>query len=114
MKLIMENKKIKLLDKEKLILLFNINVEGMSEESIDICLKQTIEHFKNFFDDSVKCIFAAVKGEEKPAVQNITDFPTDGMELIKDLVKYYENNDEELLKIQINAVKEYLKTYYAE
>lgn len=98
-----------MLDKDKLILLFNINIKNVGKDNVYEYVQENVNSFNKWFDESVKCIFAVTENDEKPAVQNITDFPSNGMELIENLVKFYEEKNETALNIQINAVKEYLK-----
>lgn len=98
-----------MLDKDKLILLFNINVKNMDSANVSEYIEATAEFVKHQFDESVKCIFAATENDNIPTVQNITDFPSDGMELIENLVKFYEEKNENALELQIKAVKEFLK-----
>lgn len=107
-------KRKKILDKDKLILLFNVYIGDMDTFEAERCLMEASNGLKGYFDESVKCIFAVTKDQSKQTVQNITDFPEEGIDLIRELVKFYESNDKEALKLQINAVKNYLDTYYDE
>ena len=98
-------------DKDKLLLLFNVDISNVNDEEAYDYVQMVAQSFRGYFDDSVKCIFAVSKNDDKPAVQNITNFPSDGMELIENLVKFHDEKNEPALKIQIEAVKEYLKAY---
>lgn len=98
-------------DKDKLILLFNINIKDIDPADVYEFVEETVKSFNGWFDDSVKCIYAVTKNDDKDAVQNITDFPEDGMVLIKNLVKFYDEKDENALEIQIKAVKKFLDIY---
>lgn len=98
-----------MLDKDKLILLFNVNIKNINKDDVVEYVEQTAKSFKGWFDESVKCIFAVTENDEKPAVQNITDFTDKGMELIENLVKFYEEKNENAIEQQIKAVKEFLK-----
>ena len=100
-----------MLDKDKLILLFNVYVGDISPEDTYEFLQETAKNFIGYFDESVKCIFAITKDESKQTVQNITDFPEDGMKLIEELVEFYKNDDKDALKLQIDAVQEFLQAY---
>ena len=104
----------KLMDKDKLLLLFNLYVGDMDREDWYNFTQETANSFRGYFDDSVKCIFAITEDESKPSVQNITEFPTDGMDMIRELVRLYESKDKEALDIQIKAVKNFLEEYQNE
>ena len=101
----------KMLDKDKLILLFNVYTGDIDDEDAYDYMQETAKGFRDYFDDSVKCIFAVTKDESKQTVQNITDFPEDGMDLIRTLVDLYEKGDKEALDVQIKAVKSFLEEY---
>ena len=100
-----------MLDKDKLILLFNVYIGDIDPSDSYDFLQETAKGFRDYFDESVKCIFAITKDESKQTVQNVTDFPEDGMTLIKELVELYENGDKEALDLQVKAVKDFLDTY---
>ena len=102
------------MDKDKLLLLFNIYIEGRVDEDAYDFVQEISHSFNGFFDDSVKCIFSMTRDASKPSVQNITEFPDDGMDMIRELVRLYENNDKEALAIQIDAVKKFLEEYQNE
>ena len=96
-------------DKDKLILLFNININDVGVEDIYEYTQQTANAFNGWFDDSVKCVFAITKNDNAPAVQNITNFSDDGMDLIRNIVELYQEGDTKSLEAQINLLKDFLK-----
>ena len=100
-----------MLDKNKLILLFNIYVGGINTEDIFDYLQETTKGISSYFDDSVKCIFAITKNENKPAVENVTDFPTDGLAIIENLIELKDTGDERAFNIQLEAVRDFIKGY---
>jgi len=100
-----------MLDKDKLILLFNVYIGDIDPTDAYEYVQEAAKSLREYFDESVKCIFAVTKDETTPVVQNVTDFPEDGMKLIEELVEFYENDDKDALKLQIEAVKEFLRTY---
>ena len=98
-------------DKDKLILLFNLQIGGMGDVDVKNYIDAVAKNFSGFFDDSVKCIFAPTRDEAKPAVQAVTDFPWEGVELVLQMEKYIKENDFKELKSHAQAVCEYVKEY---
>lgn len=98
-------------DKDKLILLFNIDVSSLEPEDVNDYLGRTIKAFYGYFDDSVKCIFTATKDSSKPTVQSVTDFPVEGISLIEKLVEYIENNETNKLAEQKETVKKFIEEF---
>lgn len=96
-------------DKDKLILLFNIPVNGIPESDINEYTLNFANHMSGYFDDSVKCLFSVVRDDTKPAVQAITDFPLEGTDLVLQMEKYIKENNLEELKNQAQAVCDYAK-----
>ena len=97
-------------DKDKLILLFNLQIGGMSDADIKEYIHAVTENFSNFFDNSVKCIFAPTRDESKPAVQAVTDFPWEGCELILQMKKYLDENNIEEARNCANAICDIAKS----
>ena len=87
-----------MLDKDKLILLFNIQIGGISDADISEYINTVSENLSDPFDNSVRCIFAPTRDESKPAVQAVTDFPSNGWEIILQMEKYLKENDVEEIK----------------
>lgn len=100
-----------MLDKDKLILLFNLDISEYEPEDVYDVTQQTVKQFKGWFDDSVKCIFAVTKNSDKPTVENITDFPSEGLSLIENLIEMKDSGNEEAFNVQLEAVREFIKTY---
>lgn len=98
-------------DKDKLILLFNIDVSNIDDTNVNDFLGRTIRAFSNYFDESVKCVFTATRDSSKPTVQAVTQFPVEGTTLLDDLIKYYENGEEEKLAEQVDAIKALIKEF---
>lgn len=96
-------------DKDKLILLFNIPVNGIPESVINEYIFKFANDMLRYFDDSVKCLFSAVRDDTKPAVQAITDFPLEGIDLVLQMEKYIKENNLEELKNHAQAVCDYAK-----
>ena len=103
-----------MLDKDKLILLFNINVNDIDIADVSYFAEETAKQFERYFDDSVKCIFAITRNDDKPAVQAVTDFPTEGIEIIKSLAEALESGDEEVRDTQIKLLKGFIETHDGE
>lgn len=101
----------KMLDKDKLILLFNVYTGDINDDDVYEYVQETAKGFKNYFDDSIKCIFAITKDETKPAVQNITDFPENGISIIEELIKFKEEGDDKALNMQFNILKSFINEY---
>lgn len=100
-----------MLDKDKLILLFNVYTGDINDDDAYEYVQETAKSFKDYFDDSVKCIFAITKDETKPVVQNITDFPENGISIIEDLIKFKEKGDDKALNMQLNILKDFINEY---
>ena len=97
-------------DKDKLILLFNIPVNRISQDDVSEYVMSFAEHISGFFDDSVKSLFSATWDETKPAVQAVTDFPSSGVELVLQMEKYIKENNTDELRSHAQALCDLVKT----
>lgn len=96
-------------DKDKLILLFNVPVNGMADSDIPEYVNKFAGSLTGFFDDSVKCLFSVTRDTEKPAVQAVTDFPSDGINLVLQMEKYIKENNLEELRNHAQGVCDYVR-----
>lgn len=97
-------------DKDKLILLFNIPVNGIPERDINEYMFKFADNMSSYFDDSVKCLFSAARDDTKPAVQAITDFPLEGIDLVLQMEKYIKEDNTDELKSHAQALCDLVKT----
>lgn len=100
-----------MLDKDKLILLFNININEIAPEDVGEFARETAKQFESYFDESVKCIFAVTRNDRTPTVQAVTDFPVEGISLIENLIELKDIGDDEAYNIQLEAARTFIKEY---
>lgn len=98
-------------DKDKLILLFNIDVSGINEDEVNDFLFKSVKAFTGYFDDSVKCIFTATKQKDKQTVQAVTDFPIEGVSIIEKLNEYYKNGEKEKFEEQLDVLNKFAEEF---
>lgn len=101
-------------DKDKLILLFNIPVNRISQNDASTYVASFAKEMSGFFDDSVKTLFSATWDEAKPAVQAVTDFPSSGVELVLQMEKYIKEGNTEELKSHAQALCDIVKSLQEE
>lgn len=97
-------------DKDRLFLLFNPYIEGISTADVNEFIRKFSENvIDGAFDNSVRTFINPTYDASLPAVQAVTPFPVDGIRLIEDMIEAYESGEEELFEIRKQAVKDYIK-----
>lgn len=98
-------------DKDKLLLLFNIYVGKLHGLDVADYLNTVAKNLSDFFDDSVKCIFAPTWNDNKPFIQAITDFPWTGCEIILQMEELIKDKNYEELSEVAKSLCEFAKAY---
>lgn len=96
-------------DKDRLLLLFNVYIGDINAEDAGGYMREVVRSMGDYFDDSVKCIFAPTRDKERPTIQAITDFPVKGIDLIRKLGEYIEENNDFEIKECAKAICELVK-----
>lgn len=93
-----------MMDRDKLILIVNLCINGIAEEDKIKFIEESSERIGKFFDESVKCIFVPTTDETKPLMQPVTFFPYMSPDFVAAMEKALKENDEDALRDGIRSI----------